>query len=109
MSNEQKRLSDLPTTNSLALSDSLLVLSNTSGSPSTRTITFGNLVDSFPYANSTEPGLVIGGPNLVVNSTGYINISLPGPYDDDPTASTAGVPVSGFYYTSGGVLKIRLS
>jgi hypothetical protein len=98
----------VPAVNSIALTDSVFVFANSSGNTASASLTLRGLVNSLPLANSTNPGLIIGGPNLVVNSTGYIKISLPGPYDDDPTASGAGVPVSGFYYTSGGVLKIRL-
>lgn len=110
MANEQKRLSDLPTVNSIALTDSLLALSNSAGNPYTATIAFGNLANSIPFANSSHSGVIMGtSPNLTVNSTGYVNLTFNGPFAGDGVANSNGIPVGGVYYDTSGIVRIRLS
>lgn len=79
MANDQKRVSELPTTNSIALSDRLVVLKNPDSSPSVRTITVANL------------------------------LTIKGPYSDDAAANAGGISVGEMYYHPEGWVKVRLS
>jgi len=109
MANEQKKLSELPISNSVASSDRLVILKNPSGSPSTRTITLANFTNSISLANSTQQGVVLVSNCFSVNSSGYLNISFPGPYTDDVSAAANSISVGGIYYDDSGVVRIRIS
>jgi len=77
MANDQKKLSALPTTNSAAGTDRLVILANASGSASARTIALTNLANSLPYASSNTRGTVIVGDNLYINtSSGFLSVNL---------------------------------
>ena len=87
MTNQTKKFSELPVAQTAATTDRLVlvynVIGNTAvgnGSPQTQTIALSNLVSS----------VIIG------------------PYDTDTAAQTGGVALHGLYYTSLGVVKIRL-
>lgn len=82
MTDNARKVSELPTANTVASSDRLVFLYNANtGAPSTRTITVSNFTT-----------------NLVS-----------GPYASDSAANTAGVPLKGLYYDSSGNVKIRLT
>ena len=53
MSDNSKKLSELPTAANVASTDRVLVLRDPSGSPSTRTITVANLALTMPFSNSS--------------------------------------------------------
>lgn len=82
MTDNAKRVSELPTANTIGSSDRLLFLYNANtGAPSARTITVSNFTTNL----------------------------ISGPYASDAAANTAGVPLKGLYYDASGYVKIRLT
>lgn len=79
-----KKITELNASNTVSNSDLLVVEINPATTPATRKITIDNFVSS-------------------------VSSNIPGPHDDDAAAATANVAVSEFYYTSSGVVKIRLA
>jgi hypothetical protein len=77
MSDNSKKVSQLPIATDLATTDRVVILRDPSGSPSVRTITKDNLTNSLRYANSSVSGVVKVGDYLTVNATGYLNASNP--------------------------------
>jgi hypothetical protein len=73
MTDNSKKLSELPVVTNAASTDRVLILRDPAGSPSTRTIAVSNLVSSIAYANTTVAGTVKVGNNLSVNATGFLN------------------------------------
>lgn len=109
MANEQKKLSELPTSNSVVGTDRILILKDPAGSPSTRTVSFSNFTNSISFSNSTKRGVVLTSNCFSVNSTGFLNISFPGPYTNDSSAAANSISVGGIYYDTSGVVRIRIS
>lgn len=81
MTDNSKKVSELPTAANVAITDRVMILRDPAGSPSVRTITVNN----------------------------FFATSIKGPYDSDATANTAGVPLKGLYYNASGTVKIRLT
>lgn len=77
MTDNAKRVSQLPIATSAAATDRILLLKDPSGSPSARTIEVNNLTASLPYANTVSAGVVKVGNNLSVNATGYLSSHYP--------------------------------
>ena len=77
MTDNSKKLSELPTTSNVAASDRVLVLRTPSGNASTRTITVDNLTSSIRYANTSVAGLIKVGNNLSINATGFLGAVVP--------------------------------
>ena len=82
MTDNSKKVSELPTAANVATTDRVMVLRDPSGTPSVRTINVSNFVNS---------GIV------------------PGPYDTDAAARDNGVAVKGLYFNTSGAVKIRLA
>lgn len=68
MANEQKKVSELATSNSMAGTDRVVILKDPSATPSTRTITLTNLANSLPIGNSTVAGVYKLGSGLYVSA-----------------------------------------
>jgi hypothetical protein len=81
MSDNSKKVSELPQASNVASTDRVMVLRDPSGVPSARTITVNNFVRS---------------------------LTVPGPYDTDTAANTAGIAIGHLYYDSAGTVKIRI-
>jgi len=81
MTDNSKKVSELPQAQNVASTDRVVVLRDPSGNASVRTITVANLVNSI----------------------------IKGPYANDSAANTGGVSVNGLYYDSSGNVKIRLT
>lgn len=84
MANDAKRISDLNTANTLALTDRVVVVYNATTTANVMTITVNNFMKA-------------------------ISNNVSGPYASDSAANTAGIPVKGLYYDNSGFLKIRLT
>lgn len=82
MTDNSKKVSELPTAANVALTDRVMILRDPSGTPSVRTIAVNNFISS---------------------------LRVPGPYIDDTAANTAGIAVGSLYYDDSGYVKIRLS
>lgn len=85
MTDNSSKVSDLPQTSNVASTDRVMVLynaSNTSMTPSVRTITVNNFIKS---------------------------LKVSGPYANDTLAANAGISVGSLYYDTTGVVHIRLS
>jgi len=81
MSDNSKKLSELPQASNVASTDRVVILYSPTGTPSARTITVDNLIKS---------------------------LILPGPYADDSAANTAGIALGHLYYDTTGTVKIRI-
>lgn len=81
MTDNSKKVSELPTAANVAYTDRVMILRDPSGTPSVRTITVSNLYST----------------------------TIKGPYANDSAAVTGGVPVKGLYYDNSGTIKIRLT
>ena len=73
MTDNSKKLSEIPQASNVASTDRILVLRDPSGDASTRTVTVNNFTNSLRYANTTVSGLVKVGNNLSINATGFLN------------------------------------
>lgn len=81
MTDNSKKVSELPTAANVAYTDRVMILRDPSGTPSVRTINVNN----------------------------FISTVITGPFANDSSASTGGVPVKGLYYDNSGNVKIRLN
>ena len=73
MTDNAKKVSELPISNTAAQTDRVLIVKDPNGSPSTRTITVGNLIGSLPPANTSVAGVVkIDGDTIFLNGNGAI-------------------------------------
>ena len=95
MTDNSKKVSELPQATTLAKTDRVVILRDPSGSPSVRTITVDNLSNSLRYANNTVSGVVKVGDNLSINETGFLSSDFP-VYAND---SIAGIIKVGDYLT----------
>lgn len=107
------KISNLVSTSVVSNTDLLVVARLTGNSAySTNNVTansFANsIVTMLPYANSSSRGTIKTGNNFSVNATGFINMTVTGPYTNDAAASAGGVRVGYLYYDSTGTVKIRL-
>jgi len=88
MTDTPLKMSELPTSSNVAITDRILVLKDPSGTPSVKTISVNNFINS------------------VSHSVSFIS----GPYANDSLAESVGnVGVGVMYYDSSGSVKIRLS
>jgi len=76
MTDNSKKVSELPTAANVALTDRVMVLRDPTGTPSVRTITVANLAIGFPSANTTSAGVIKVGNNLSVNATGFLSTNV---------------------------------
>ena len=76
MTDNSKKVSELPTAANVALTDRVMVLRDPAGTPSVRTITVANLAIGFPSANTTSAGVIKVGNNLSVNATGFLSTNV---------------------------------
>ena len=83
MTDNVTKTSALPQSNTVAGTDRLVFVANTTGAPSTRTVSLTNLANS-------------------------IFSTIAGPYANDAVANTNGVAINTLYYDSTGTVKIRL-
>lgn len=95
MTDNSKKLSQLPIAANVASTDRVLILRDPSGSPSTRTITVNNFISTMPVANSTQFGVVKVGTDLSVNATGYLNATQGLPEDNRNYGYTLSIDDSG--------------
>lgn len=110
MANEQKKVSELPISNSVSGSDRVVVLKDPSGSPSTRTITVSNLLNSLPAGNSTVAGvykvgsgLYVSSNSISVNSSALIGDGLYVSTSNSIAVNTAALVGSGLYVSSNSI------
>jgi len=82
MTDNSKKVSELPQASNVASTDRVMVLRDPSGTPSVRTITVNNFISS---------------------------ITIPGPYTNDTAANTAGIALGHLYYDTTGTVKIRIA
>ncbi len=85
MTDNSSKVSDLPQTSNVASTDRVMVLynaSNTSMTPSVRTITVNNFIKS---------------------------LKVSGPYANDSLAANSGISVGSLYYDASGIVHIRLN
>jgi hypothetical protein len=73
MTDNSKKLSELPQATTLAKTDRVVILRDPSGSASARTITVNNFTNSLRYSSDSESGVIKVGNNLTINATGYLN------------------------------------
>jgi len=77
------KITELTAATTIANTDILVVVTDPSGSPTTKKITANNLVNSLanatlrqlPYANSSSNGTIKVGTNLTVNATGHLSVN----------------------------------
>ena len=81
MTDNSKKLSELPQAANVASTDRVVIIRDPSGSPSARTITVNNFINT---------------------------ITIPGPYINDSAANTGGITIGHLYYDTSGVVKIRI-
>ena len=89
MTDNAKKVSELPIANSAAATDRILLLKDPAGAASSRTITVNNFI-----------------ANVGLNILG---LSIPGPFANDLAANTGSIPVKGLYYDDSGTIKLRLT
>ena len=82
MTDNSKKVSELPTAANVALTDRVMVLRDPSGTPSVRTIAVNNFVSS---------------------------VRVTGPFTDDSMANAAGIAIGSLYHDNSGFVKIRMS
>lgn len=75
MTNNVKKTSELPTTNSASGSDRVVILKDPAGTPSTRTITFNNLANTV-YEKILVPNTVVVQNVVTVASNGTSNVAF---------------------------------
>lgn len=75
MTNNVKKTSELPTTNSAAGSDRVVILKDPAGTPSTRTITFNNLANTV-YEKVLVPNTVVVQNVVTIASNGTSNVAF---------------------------------
>lgn len=94
MANDQKKLSELPTTNSAAGTDRLVLLANASGSASARTITVNNLGNSLRNVpqNFTNTSFTLAltdaGKHVLTQNTGSSTQTITVPNNSSVAYST---------------------
>lgn len=77
------KITELTAATTIANTDILVVVTDPSGSPTTKKITANNLVNSLanatlrqlPYANSSSNGTIKVGTNLTINATGHLSVN----------------------------------
>ena len=84
MTDNSKKVSELPQAANVASTDRVVVLRDPAGSPSLRTVTVNNFV-----AN--------------------IGLNILGPFASDSAAATGNIALKGLYYDTTGTIKIRLT
>ena len=116
MVDRAKKITELSALTAPATGDYLIIEDDPSGTPETKYITVGNLLNTglintaaLAAANTTSKGTVIVSENLSINATGYLSVSVTGPYANDEAANTGGIANGSLYYTASGDVKIRLS
>ena len=77
MTDNSKKVSQLPIAANAESTDRILILRTPSGNASVRTITLDNLTASIRYANTTVAGLIKVGNNLSINATGFLGAVVP--------------------------------
>lgn len=95
MADNEKRVSELPISNTIASTDRVMILKSPASNASVRTITVVNYSNTSPTANTEFAGVVRVGNNMTVNATGHISI----PVASDTTAGVikigAGLNIDG--------------
>ena len=83
MTDRAKKITELDALTTPAVNDLLIIEDDPSGTPATKKITVGNLLNSglitsngYAIANTTVPGVIKVGNQLTVNATGFLNTNL---------------------------------
>ena len=73
MTDNSKKVSQLPIAATASGTDRVVILSNPSGNAILKTVTVANLTSNLPYANSTLGGVVKIGNNITIDTNGTIS------------------------------------
>jgi len=84
MADRAKKISELPAASSISTTDVFLIVANTAGTATNKTVTANTLYTA------------VGG-------------SVRGPYASDAAAAAANVAVGSIYYNASGVVHVRLT
>ena len=77
MADEQYKLSELPQANSVAASDRILIIANTSGNVVTKTISVSNLINTMSISNTVPANSSSNGTvGIIARDTNYIYVCV---------------------------------
>lgn len=105
MANDSKRIGDLDIATTLSANDRVVVLTSPYANGSGGNVQTTTADDFATYIARLLPL----GSGLSVNGSYDLKLTLPGPYANDTAANTAGVALHDAYYTSAGVVRVRVA
>lgn len=77
MANEQYKLSELPQANSVAASDIVVIVANTTGIPKAKTVSISDLTESMTLSNTVPATSSSNGtPGVIARDSDYIYVCV---------------------------------